>query len=190
MDTCCSVKKSVRDKYDAIARGKLDSGYCMVNYEYQPGYHSEADLGLGCGTPVEHADLRSGETVVDLGSGAGLDAMIASPLVGEKGMIFGIDIAPSMVTRASKNASKAGVKNVLFQEGDIDKLPFEDSSIDVVISNCTLNLVPDKASAYSEIARILRLGGRFVVSDVVVDGNIAEVNPIFNFQKVQYFQKI
>jgi len=161
----------VRQKYDAIARDQLDSGYCMVDYKPQQGYHAQADLGLGCGTPVDHADLTSGEIVLDLGSGAGLDAMIASPLVGEKGMVYGLDIAQSMVDRAKSNALEVGVNNVFFQEGDIEQLPFEDSSIDVVISNCTLNLVPDKLAAYSEIRRVLRLGGRFIISDVVIEGD-------------------
>jgi len=171
---CCSVKESVQQKYDAIASDQLDSGFCMVesmDYKCQPGYQSGADVGLGCGTPVAHADLLPGEMVLDLGSGAGLDALIASPFVGEKGRVFGVDLAPSMVERAKKNVLDAGVKNVFFQEGDIEQLPFEDSSFDVVISNCTLNLVPDKEAAYFEIARVLRSGGRFIISDVVIDGN-------------------
>ncbi len=172
---CCTVKETVRDKYDAIAREEQDPGYCMVEwraYENKPGYQSQADLGLGCGTPVDHADLVPGEIVLDLGSGAGLDAMIASPLVGEEGRIIGVDIAPSMVARARKNAVTVGIDNVLFREGDIEQLPVDDFSVDVVISNCTLNLVPDKARAYSEIARVLRLGGRFVIADVVTVGNL------------------
>ena len=172
---CCTVKETVRDKYDAIAREEQDPGYCMVEwrtYENKPGYQSQADLGLGCGTPVDHADLVPGEIVLDLGSGAGLDAMIASPLVGEDGRIIGVDIAPSMVARARENAVTVGIDNVLFREGDIEQLPVDDSSVDVVISNCTLNLVPDKARAYSEIARVLRLGGRFVIADVVTVGNL------------------
>jgi len=173
--SCCSVKKSVREKYDAIAQDRLNSGYCMVenlDYRSKSGYQPDADLGLGCGSPVDHADLRRGETVLDLGSGAGLDAMIASPLVGKTGMVLGVDLAPSMVNRAWKNALNASIKNVHFQEGDIEQLPIEDSSIDVVISNCTLNLVPDKARAYAEIARVLHSNGRFVISDVVTIGDL------------------
>ncbi len=172
--SCCTVKETVRDKYDAIARGEQDSGYCMVDgaaYQDTPGYQAQADLGLGCGTPVEYADLKPGETVLDLGSGAGLDAMIAAPLVGENGKVLGVDIAPSMVAKAKENAIEAGLGNTLFQEGDIEHLPVEDASIDVVISNCTLNLVPDKETAYAEIARVLRPGGRFIISDVVTAGS-------------------
>ena len=162
-ESCCTVKETVQEKYDAIARGRRDSCFCMVeeaDYRDKTGYHADADLGLGCGTPVDHADLQSGEIVLDLGSGAGLDAMIAAPLVGAKGNIVGVDLTPSMVARAQKNASAAGVDNAVFLEGDIEQLPIEDSSIDVVISNCTINLVPNKARAYAEIARVLRPGGR------------------------------
>lgn len=167
-------KETVRDKYNAIALGRKDPGFCMSEesrYKQQPGYQTEADLGLGCGSPVDYADLKSGETVLDLGSGAGLDALIASPLVGKTGKILGIDLAESMVAKARENAVKASVKNVFFQEGDIEQLPLEDATIDVVISNCTLNLVPDKTKAFSEIARVLRSGGRFAISDAVTIGN-------------------
>lgn len=167
-------KETVRDKYNAIALGRKDPGFCMSEesrYKQQPGYQAEADLGLGCGSPVDYADLKSGETVLDLGSGAGLDALMASPLVGKTGKIIGIDLAESMVAKATENAAKASVKNVFFQEGDIEQLPLEDATIDVVISNCTLNLVPDKTKAFSEIARVLRSGGRFVISDAVTIGN-------------------
>ena len=173
-ESCCTVKETVQEKYDAIARGRRDSCFCMVeeaDYRGKTGYHADADLGLGCGTPVDHADLQSGEIVLDLGSGAGLDAMIAAPLVGAKGKIVGVDLTPSMVARAQKNASAAGVDNAVFLEGDIELLPIEDSSIDVVISNCTINLVPNKARAYAEIARVLRPGGRFIISDVVTVGS-------------------
>ena len=174
IESCCTVKETVQEKYDAIARGRGDSCYCMVepgDYQDKIGYQAEADLGLGCGTPVDHADLQSGEIVLDLGSGAGLDAMIAAPLVGSRGKIFGVDLTPSMVARAKKNASAAGVDNAVFLEGDIEQLPIEDSSVDVVISNCTINLVPNKARAYAEIARVLRPGGRFTISDVVTVGS-------------------
>ena len=167
-------KETVRDKYNAIALGRKDPGFCMSEesrYKQQPGYQAEADLGLGCGSPVDYADLKSGETVLDLGSGAGLDALMASPLVGKTGKIIGIDLAESMVAKATENAAKASVKNVFFQEGDIEQLPLEDATIDVVISNCTLNLVPDKTKAFSEIPRVLRSGGRFVISDAVTIGN-------------------
>ena len=142
-----------------------------VDYQSKSGYHTEADLGLGCGSPVDHADLKEGEKVLDLGSGAGLDAMIASPLVGKAGMVWGVDISPSMVVRAKKNADNASIENVSFMEGDIEYIPFEDASFDVVISNCTLNLVPDQAKVFTEMARVLRPNGRFVIADVVVVGD-------------------
>ena len=160
--TCCTVKETVREKYDAIARGERDCGCRMVDelaYQDTPGYQAQADLGLGCGTPVDYADLKPGEIVLDLGSGAGLDAMIAAPLVGEKGKVLGVDLAPSMVAHAKEIAIAVEIDNVFFQEGDIEDLPIQDASVDVVISNCTLNLVPDKEKAYSEIARVLRPGG-------------------------------
>lgn len=174
IESCCTVKGTVQEKYDAIARGQRDPCYCMVeqaDYRDKTGYQADADLGLGCGTPVDHAELQFGETALDLGSGAGLDAMIAAPLVGAKGKIIGVDFTPSMVARAEKNAAAIGADNVAFLEGDIEQLPIEDSSIDVVISNCTINLVPNKAQAYAEIFRVLRPGGRFVISDVVTVGS-------------------
>ncbi len=165
-----TVKDDVREKYDAIARGMQESGYCMTDkdaYGNQTGYCSDADLGLGCGTPVDHAELQPGETVLDLGSGAGLDVLIASPLVGDTGKVIGVDITPTMVAKATENADTVGISNVTFLEGDIEDLPIEDGSVDVVISNCTLNLVPDKKKAISEIARVLRPRGRMVISDVM-----------------------
>lgn len=172
----CTVKKAVLEKYDAIAQGQQDSGYCMVDeYDYtqKSGYLRQADLGLSCGIPVNYADLKPGETVLDLGSGAGLDALIAAGQVGESGSVIGIDFSPSMVSKARQNAASAGIRNTVFYKAEIEQLPMENASVDVVISNCTLNLVPDKVKAYSEIARVLRSGGRFIISDVVTVGDPA-----------------
>ena len=143
-------------------------------YARLDGHDAEADLGLGCGLPTEHAGLAPGETVVDLGSGAGADAFIARAAVGETGRVIGVDLTPEMVARARANAARRGVSNVEFRLGDIEALPVDDASADVVVSNCVLNLVPDKRRAFAEIFRVLKPGGRFCVSDIVVEGGLPE----------------
>lgn len=136
------------------------------------GYHPDADLGLGCGLPTEFAKINAGDTVVDLGSGAGNDAFIARRIVGEQGRVIGIDITEKMIELAKNNAAKLGYKNVEFRHGDIDNMPLVSNKADVVVSNCVLNLVPNKHKVFSEIYRILKPGGHFSISDIVVEGEI------------------
>jgi SAM-dependent methyltransferase len=133
-----------------------------------------ANLGLGCGAPIGHLELRPGETVLDLGSGAGLDAFLVAQQVGENGTVVGVDMTPEMLSRARDNARKIGAANVEFREGRLEALPIDDASIDAVTSNCVINLVPDKAAVFREIARVLKSGGRLVVSDIILDGRLPE----------------
>ncbi len=144
-------------------------GYDSVDLELLP---DGANLGLGCGAPLAHLELQAGETIVDLGSGAGIDALIAARKVGPGGMVIGVDMTPEMLSAARKNAEAAGAKQVDFREGRLEDLPVDDASVDAVTSNCVINLVPDKALVFSEIARVLRPGGRLVVSDIVLDGDL------------------
>lgn len=181
----------VVEKYSEIARG--ESGGCMpsccggsthlvnimelgetLDYAEEdlllaPG---EANLGLGCGNPISMADLKPGEVVLDLGSGAGFDAFLAAKRVGESGMVIGVDMTPEMVQKAKANAEKLSVSNVEFRLGQIERLPVADSSVDVVISNCVINLSPDKAVVFGEIYRSLRPGGRIIISDILRSGEI------------------
>ncbi|MGZ8403700.1 MAG: methyltransferase domain-containing protein [Rhodoplanes sp.] len=171
----------VREKYGALARKDASGCGCSCGsadeadsldmigdaYKSVDGYVAEADLGLGCGLPTEHANIKPGETVLDLGAGAGIDAFVARRLVGESGQVYGVDMTPDMAGKARFNAEKLGYRNVEFRLGEIERLPFERDSIDLVISNCVLNLVPDKARAFAEIFRVLRPGARFCVSDIV-----------------------
>jgi arsenite methyltransferase len=146
-------------------------GYDTVDLELLP---DGANLGLGCGAPLEHLDLKDGETVVDLGSGAGIDALIAARKVGSQGSVIGVDMTPEMLVAARCNAQAAGVTQVEFREGRLENLPLDDSSVDAVTSNCVINLVPDKSRVFNEIARVLRPGGRLVVSDIVLEGQLPE----------------
>lgn len=174
----------VRERYTAVARG--DGGCCGTSscgcgdvmapdgldtigdaYAGIAGHMADADLGLGCGVPTRHAALRPGERVLDLGSGAGNDAFIARHEVGAGGQVIGVDMTAGMVAKARANAAKLGYANVAFREGQIEALPVDAASIDVVISNCVLNLVPDKARAFAEMLRVLRPGGRFCIADIV-----------------------
>lgn len=141
-------------------------------YAGREGYVPEADLGLGCGIPTDVADIRPGETVVDLGSGAGNDCFVARHLVGETGRVIGLDFTPAMVRKAQEHAAKRGFTNVEFVRGEIEQMPLENGVADVVVSNCVLNLVPDKPKAFAEMYRIIKPGGRFAVSDTVTLGTL------------------
>ncbi len=183
------LKHMVRAKYNQIALqskqqnetsccggtdccGDVDYTIFSDDYSQMEGYNKDADLGLGCGLPTEFAGIKSGNTVIDLGSGAGNDCFVARSLVGEKGMVWGIDFVGAMLTKARQNVKQLGYENVAFLKGDIEEMPFEDAIADVVISNCVLNLVPDKTKAFSEIFRILNKTGHFCVSDVVLEGKL------------------
>ncbi|MDZ7741109.1 MAG: arsenite methyltransferase [Bacteroidota bacterium] len=185
------LKQMVRSKYNQIAMqskkqnetsccggtdccGDADYTIFSDDYSKMQGYNKDADLGLGCGLPTEFAEIKEGDTVIDLGSGAGNDCFVARSIVGEKGMVWGIDFAGAMLTKARQNAKKLGFENVAFLKGDIEDMPFEDNRVDVVISNCVLNLVPDKEKAFSEIFRVLKNTGHFCVSDVVIEGELPQ----------------
>jgi arsenite methyltransferase len=185
------VVREVRDRYGEIAEtsgsccGPKASPCCGKGQEVslQIGYAKKdlsalpegADLGLGCGAPISLLDLKPGETVLDLGSGAGIDAFLAAEQVGPEGRVIGVDMTPQMLERARRNAARAGHDNVEFREGRLESLPVEDGSVDAVTSNCVINLVPDKATVFAEVARVLRPGGRMVVSDIVLDAPLPEV---------------
>ena len=133
-------------------------------------YHEGADLGLGCGLPTEFAQIKTNDTVVDLGSGAGNDCFVARSLTGPAGTVIGIDMTQAMIVKARENASKLGFDNVQFRLGDIEDLPLQNNIADVVVSNCVMNLVPDKSKAFAETYRILKPGGHFSISDVALEG--------------------
>jgi SAM-dependent methyltransferase len=186
MNTDEQLKKIVKEKYGEIAKqdAAKDQGCCgsdcgcgeadytvfSEDYKALAGYNPDADLGLGCGLPTEYADLRPGQIVVDLGSGAGNDCFVARHYVGEKGQVIGIDMTEEMIEKARSNTKKLNLDNVDFILGDIDNIPLKDNYADVVVSNCVLNLVPDKKKAFKEIYRILKPGGHFSIADIVVAG--------------------
>lgn len=175
------MKEVVKDKYAKIARREKsccccggDDAYSFVGEDYEQieGYVEHADLGLGCGIPTEFAMIKKGDYVVDLGSGAGNDVFIARRLVGDSGKVTGIDFTEQMIQKAQENVQKLNLNNVEFKIGEIENLPFENDASDVIISNCVLNLVPDKDRAFKEMYRILKPGGHFCVSDIVTNGDL------------------
>jgi len=154
--------------------GELEFSMIGDEYQHVEGYNPEADLGLGCGIPTQFADIKRGDHLLDLGSGAGNDCFVARAIVGDTGSITGLDFTDAMVLRAVENAHKLGHTNVSFVKGDIEEMPFTDSTFDVIVSNCVLNLVPDKNKAFAEMMRVLKPSGHFCVSDVVLKGNLPE----------------
>jgi len=150
----------------------VDYSIFADSYNELEGYNPDADLGLGCGLPTQYAGINKGDAVLDLGSGAGNDCFVAHSLVGEEGKVTGIDFTDEMLKKARQNASKLGFNNVEFVKGDIEDMPLSDNSFNVVISNCVLNLVPNKQKAFAEIHRVLKPGGHFSISDVVLEGEL------------------
>ncbi len=190
MDTNDQIKEMVKQKYSEIALQDQEtnassccgSGGCSTEvynimsdeYAHLEGYNPDADLKLGCGLPTEFARIKPGDTVVDLGSGAGNDCFVARHETGITGKVIGIDFTENMIDKARTNAEKLGFNNVEFRLGDIEKMPITSDVADVVVSNCVMNLVPDKPKAFKEVFRILKAGGHFSISDIVLTGNLPE----------------
>lgn len=190
MNTSTEIKNMVREKYTAIANQSTNqnsSSCCgatcgcngdevynimIDDYSNLEGYNPDADLGLGCGLPTEFAEIKEGDTVIDLGSGAGNDAFVARRVVGENGKVIGVDFTEAMISKARLNAEKLGLNNVEFRQGDIEDMPLTSGKADVIVSNCVLNLVPNKHKVFSEIYRVLKPGGHFSISDIVLEGEL------------------
>ncbi len=190
MKSDLQIKELVKEKYAAIASQNIDqnlSSCCGAtssccgdevynimadDYTNLKGYNPEADLGLGCGLPTEFARIKEGDTVIDLGSGAGNDCFIARRITGESGKVIGIDFTAAMIDRARGNAEKLGFNNIEFRQGDIESMPVLANQADVIVSNCVLNLVPNKQKVFSEMFRVLKSGGHFSISDIVLEGQL------------------
>ncbi|MBK6283895.1 MAG: arsenite methyltransferase [Draconibacterium sp.] len=185
------LKKVVREKYGSIAGQSFllqkqgccgtdnccdELGFSMIGDDYKniKGYNKDADLGLGCGIPTQFAEIKPGDHVLDLGSGAGNDCFVARSIVGDSGKVTGLDFTDAMITKAIENNKKLGFSNIEFVKGDIEEMPLPDNNFDIVLSNCVLNLVPNKTKAFKEIMRVLKFGGHFCVSDVVLKGQLPE----------------
>jgi arsenite methyltransferase len=185
------LKEIVKEKYSKIAEqdkglnassccgatsgcSTIDYSVMADDYTHLQGYVADADLGLGCGLPTAFAQIKEGDTVVDLGSGAGNDCFVARSITGEKGKVIGVDFTDKMIEKARTNADKLAYNNVEFRKGDIENLPLSSNVADVVVSNCVLNLVPDKKQAFAETFRVLKKGGHFSVSDIVLVGGLPE----------------
>ncbi|MEX0998033.1 MAG: arsenite methyltransferase [Flavobacteriaceae bacterium] len=186
MNTSEKLKNIVKEKYSAIAQNENISCcgsesqspevYNIMTDDYTAvkGYNADADLSLGCGLPTQFAKIQQGDTVIDLGSGAGNDCFIARHEVGESGKVIGIDFTEAMIKKARANAEKLGLNNVEFRQGDIEDMPVNNAIADVIVSNCVLNLVPDKPKVIAEIFRTLKPGGHFSISDIVLVGELPE----------------
>jgi len=190
MKTSNELKEIVKQKYSEIALQEktqnlsscCGAGGCSTevynimsdDYTTLEGYNPDADLGLGCGLPTQFAKIKKGDTVIDLGSGAGNDCFVARAETGEDGKVIGIDFTETMIAKARENATKLGFYNVEFRLGDIEQMPVSANLADVIVSNCVLNLVPDKDAVFKEIFRVLKLGGHFSISDIVLVGQLPE----------------
>jgi len=188
MNNEIELKSLVKEKYSQIAAQQFEQNiasccgatscsteaYTIMaeDYSVMEGYNPDADLGLGCGIPTQYARIKEGDTVIDLGSGAGNDAFVARRYVGDSGKVIGIDFSEAMIEKARANVDKLGFNNIEFRQGDIEKMPVAANRADVIISNCVLNLVPNKKAVFSEIFRVLKQKGHFSISDIVLQGEL------------------